>query len=139
MYVGSAHQREPHIDMFDEDLGYYTKAVNPTIIGISDVIRPFEYDIPLYDSNNDLSDYRIKIDYTYKVVGGSPVARIFLSIYYQDTLVASHDIGAGPAIGNVGSPEGPYFFAGADTFNTTDANYQDPIVETNNLLVIGFL
>ena len=138
MYQGTTNRYEPHIAMFDDDLGYYTKAVNPAIIGISDVIRPFEYDIPLYDSNDDLSDYKIKIDYTYFTGSHGKEVRIYLSIYYQDTFITSHNIGTN--VPTTGNPEGPYFFAGADTFNTTDSS-GDPatIVETNNLLVIGFL
>lgn len=138
MYDGSTNRYEPHIDMFDDDLGYYTKAVNPTILGISDKIRPFEYDIPLYDSNNNLSDYKIKIDYIYYNEGHGQEVRIYLSIYYQDTFIAGHNLGTyAPTTGN---PVGPYFFAGADTFNTLNSG-GDPaaIVETNNLLVIGFL
>ena len=96
--------------------------------------RPFEYNIPLYDSNDDLSDYYIKIRQQREQ--SSPFGVhicLFLDLYQQDTLI--DNIGQGAYPSGDDSYYGVYFFAGADTFQTE--TFGSDRVEANDLLITG--
>lgn len=135
------NQRETNYGMFNEDIGIYTKKVENVAYGARS-FRPFEYNIPLYNSNDELTDYFIKIRYQRNFINNGGlmhlVINIYLDLYYQDTIIGS--IADGMTDFTTGSPTaiGPYFFIGADTFNvcTGEAPTQN-VSEENDLLISG--